>query len=554
MSLTGKFVLALLVALSTCCLAVVSVASFCAKKTLEKDVDRNLKLMTNIVIKASDNTFSHFEHLAAFFAQDQALIKAVELFDQKNVARIVRDYLNSEVDLDFITITDKNTMVMGRAHSPKWGDYIANQRTVLEALQGRAAQGVVLGSEVPFSFRASHPLQRQDGTIVGSLSLGLNLAVPDYVDWLKAMTGLEVSIFLGADCVMTTIMKGERRQTREQSLAPEIAAAVLQDGQSRVASVLIEGVHYKAAYWPVRDLDGNIVGCWFLGDSLEDLMAAWNQSVYDIITAVFALLVLLTIIFVPVSIKISAPIRKISRYIQEVSNNKLDARLNIYGANDIGELAAKLRNMVAILRTRNDKMRELSYRDALTGLWNRRYFMIVAKQEISLALRYEQKICLGMADIDFFKQVNDSYGHSAGDMVLKHVADLFGANLRASDTVARYGGEEFCFLLPHTSLQEGRVAMEKLRRLCEASALTLRPSEAVKVTVSFGVAALSQDEAEQYHSAEKELALLIERADRALYRSKREGRNRVTMDAEPELDPEAPAETNKEPGAGQSET
>lgn len=362
------------------------------------------------------------------------------------------------------------------------------------------------------------------------------------------MTGLEVSIFLGEDCIMTTIMEGELRQTKAQTLAPEIVAAVLRDGQSCVASVLIEGVHYKAAYWPVRDLDGNIVGCWFLGDSLDDLMTAWKQSVYNMVTMVFALLVVLTIIFVPLGLEISSPIRKISRYIQEVSNNKLDARLNIYGANDIGELAAKLRNMVAILRTRNDEMRELSYRDTLTGLWNRRYFMIVAKQEISLALRYEQKLCLGMADIDFFKQVNDSYGHSTGDMVLKHVAALFGANLRASDTVVRYGGEEFCFLLPHTSLREARVAMEKLRRLCEASALTLRPSEDIKVTVSFGVAALS-DEAEQYHSAEKELALLIERADRALYRSKREGRNRVTTEPKLELDPGAPTETNKEPRA-----
>lgn len=159
MSLTGKFVLALLVALSTCCLAVISVASFFAKNTMEKDVDRNLKLMTNIVIKSSDKTFQHFEHLAAFFAQDQALIKAVELFDRESAAQIARGYLNSEVDLDFITITDRNAMVIGRAHSPKWGDYVANQRTVLEALQGRAAQGVVLGSEVPFSFRASHPLR-----------------------------------------------------------------------------------------------------------------------------------------------------------------------------------------------------------------------------------------------------------------------------------------------------------------------------------------------------------------------------------------------------------
>lgn len=174
-----------------------------------------------------------------------------------------------------------------------------------------------------------------------------------------------------------------------------------------------------------------------------------------------------------------------------------------------------------VLKTER-KLRELATRDTLTGLSNRRHLLDLAQQEMSRASRGDEQVALVLADIDNFKQINDTHGHDAGDRVLIHVSGLFRDICRAQDTVARWGGEEFLFLLPATDAAAASELAERVRRNTVGAEIP-HAGAVIRVSISLGVAALA--EAESLESA-------IARADAALYCSKAEGRKRVTM-AEP---------------------
>ena len=162
--------------------------------------------------------------------------------------------------------------------------------------------------------------------------------------------------------------------------------------------------------------------------------------------------------------------------------------------------------------------------DALTNLNNRRQFETRLGQEIAIAKRQDNPLCAMMIDIDFFKGVNDKYGHAAGDEVLRTVACIIKDALRESDIPARYGGEEFAVLLPFTKLEEAQLVGERLRAKVESTKITINQDnpdkQDINVTISMGLA--------EYDKIESGEAL-FERADKALYEAKAGGRNQVKV-------------------------
>ncbi len=162
---------------------------------------------------------------------------------------------------------------------------------------------------------------------------------------------------------------------------------------------------------------------------------------------------------------------------------------------------------------------ELSLRDPLTGLANRRHFYTAADREIRRKNRLRHSIAVMLLDIDRFKSVNDTHGHAIGDRVLRKVAATISGSTRSSDLVCRYGGEEFAVLLPETDFSS---ATSLGRRLIERIAKTETTTEkgSISVTASMGIAALDEDESET-------IEILLERADHALYVAKNAGRNQL---------------------------
>lgn len=172
-----------------------------------------------------------------------------------------------------------------------------------------------------------------------------------------------------------------------------------------------------------------------------------------------------------------------------------------------------------------DKLRKLATTDPLTGLSNRRFFMESAEEALQRALRYERELSLLMMDIDFFKNVNDTYGHDAGDDVLKGFASAGLKILRNIDVFGRIGGEEFSILLPDTGLEGGKLVAERLRKEIETSRMYTRSGE-LSITVSVGVACLNEKTRSLEH--------LLKAADIGLYTAKHAGRNRVEVQLSPD--------------------
>jgi two-component system cell cycle response regulator len=190
---------------------------------------------------------------------------------------------------------------------------------------------------------------------------------------------------------------------------------------------------------------------------------------------------------------------------------------------DPAELLARVR---ASLRTRHllDSLSRNAMIDGLTGLWNRTYLEAHVTIELATARRTEGPLACIMADVDHFKSINDTYGHSFGDEVLREVSSLLTRNCRTEDIVCRYGGEEFTILLPNTPLDRAAELAERLRVAIETRPFSCRDTP-VHVTCSFGVANLR----------ERIPPSVVELADQALYHAKRSGRNRVEMSHETDL-------------------
>jgi two-component system, cell cycle response regulator len=194
---------------------------------------------------------------------------------------------------------------------------------------------------------------------------------------------------------------------------------------------------------------------------------------------------------------------------------------------DEGELIARVKAHLKIkhlqdeLKEKNALLQELSGTDDLTKLANRRRFMEQFANEFARAKRYKTELSFLILDLDFFKQVNDSHGHLAGDSVLVQIAKVMKESVRSSDLVGRYGGEEFGLLLPETGLKGSRVYADRIRKRIEDTRFEAA-GKLIHVTVSGGISSYPEISVETVDE-------LWRKADQALYRAKQNGRNRIEL-------------------------
>ena len=188
----------------------------------------------------------------------------------------------------------------------------------------------------------------------------------------------------------------------------------------------------------------------------------------------------------------------------------------------VEEATRRLHKAMVSNETARRELELLANRDGLTGLINRRHFMANAEAEIRRSQRYGRPIAVALGDLDSFKRLNDTYGHGAGDVVLRTFAELLSDSVRQSDLVCRYGGEEFAFLFPESTLEQAHILVERFRQRFAEHDIRLPDGLLVRVTLSIGLADAS-------HCP---LEIALQRADFALYEAKRLGRNRVIVAAD----------------------
>ena len=216
------------------------------------------------------------------------------------------------------------------------------------------------------------------------------------------------------------------------------------------------------------------------------------------------------------------PIERLSVAARRVADGDLEVEVPILGSGELSQLTRMFNDMVRLLREGRADLEHLSVTDPLTGLANRRRLMAELEHEVRRSDRLGRRFSLAMLDIDHFKDFNDSYGHPAGDALLKCLAKVLQDLVRDVDTAARYGGEEFLVILTEARVGEAARAAERIRaRLSEERFAAPGGAAPVGVTVSIGLAEFPADGTSP--------EALISAADKALYRAKEAGRNRVIV-------------------------
>lgn len=215
------------------------------------------------------------------------------------------------------------------------------------------------------------------------------------------------------------------------------------------------------------------------------------------------------------------PLSQLQHATTRLAAGDLAARVPNLSSQEFNRLAQTFNHMARMLQSHEADLRRMAIHDGLTGLYNRREFQSRLYQEIERSRRYAHSFALLLLDIDFFKRVNDTHGHPAGDHVLREIARVLNESTRPIDTAARYGGEEFAVVLPEAQDEGAFITAERIRRTIAAITLTLDDGAPLKLTVSIGIGLFPQ----HGHSA----ASLLEMTDQALYKAKTTGRNRVVM-------------------------
>jgi diguanylate cyclase (GGDEF)-like protein len=228
------------------------------------------------------------------------------------------------------------------------------------------------------------------------------------------------------------------------------------------------------------------------------------------------------------------PLDRLTRGAAKVAAGDLEVDVPVLSRGEVGYLTEVFNNMVTrlrqgreklaaineTLRQKNEELHEISITDSLTALYNRKHLMETLDKEVARSERHKHTFALLVIDIDHFKEYNDTYGHLAGDEVLRRLAAVFKKSIRSCDYAARYGGEEFIVLLPEISAEDGVQAAERIRNQVAEKKFGSNKKPMV-VTVSVGVAAYPKDG--------KDPESVIKKADGALYKAKEHGRNRVVL-------------------------
>jgi two-component system, NtrC family, C4-dicarboxylate transport sensor histidine kinase DctB len=414
--------------------------------------------------------------------------------------------------------------------------YVMNTSGIAIASSNWNTRGSYVGKDFSFRPYFQEAMRNSAGRFYG---IGSVSGVPGYFLAYPAMVGghpigvVAVKIDLdnldrqwevGADEIAVTddsgiIFLSSNGSWKYRSTRPLTAAALRRLQETRQYAALlkspIEIVPDHA--WPsdnvvrIRNPDRPDENPPYLVQSHELPQSKWTISIYSDMSEVNAT----AMRYAVAAVGSAAFFVLLAMYVRQVRRRAIEkeaARKAAQAARE--QLEEKHRELEAL----SENLKTMSISDPLTGCYNRRYFQEISPKMVSAAQRHRRSISILMLDVDFFKKINDGYGHLAGDAVLKEIAQICRATLREPDFLVRFGGEEFVAILPDTATGEALPVAERLRDAIERLQVRLGERE-LHVTVSIGLS--------EFAASEVSLEKAFARADIALYEAKRSGRNRV---------------------------
>lgn len=356
---------------------------------------------------------------------------------------------------------------------------------------------------------------RLEGDVAYLLYKGETDITRDYslLDQFKEDTGLDITLFYQDTRILTTLYNAQGERIVGSGAPDIVIRDVLNTGENHFYThTLINGKAYFSYYIHLRNQDGSVVGMLFVGRPSETVSLSIQNYVYPLTWLIIGFVALVSVCIYFYTRRFVAVLLHIHSFLSEVASGNLNATLDhsvTKRSDELGDIGRCALSMQRSLRTMIEQ-------DALTELYNRRSGDKKLRQVFEESRSSGQSFAIAIGDIDFFKKVNDTYGHECGDAVLKNVSALLKQHMWHRGFAARWGGEEFLLVFENVDLAEARKQLELLMdKIHELD--TLYEGQHVKVNMTFGLIC----------DPDKDIHALLKEADEKLYIGKTNGRNQV---------------------------
>lgn len=354
-----------------------------------------------------------------------------------------------------------------------------------------------------------------EGDVAYLLYKGETDITRDYslLDQFKEDTGLDITLFYQDTRILTTLYNAQGERIVGSGAPDIVIRDVLNTGENHFYThTLINGKAYFSYYIPLRNQDGSVVGMLFVGRPSETVSLSIQNYVYPLTWLIIGFVALVSVCIYFYTRRFVAVLLHIHSFLSDVASGNLNATLDhsvTKRSDELGDIGRCALSMQRSLRTMIEQ-------DALTELYNRRSGDKKLRQVFEESRSSGQSFAIAIGDIDFFKKVNDTYGHECGDAVLKNVSALLKQHMWRRGFAARWGGEEFLLVFENVDLAEARKQLELLMdKIHELD--TLYEGQHVKVNMTFGLIC----------DPDKDIHALLKEADEKLYIGKTNGRNQV---------------------------
>lgn len=326
--------------------------------------------------------------------------------------------------------------------------------------------------------------------------------------------GADASLFLGNTRYLTTVMNPDGTKAIGTKVAPKVEEYVLNRGQEYFSDeIQVNENLYFGYYIPIRDSGKKVIGMLFVGTPRKEVIKDINKVILLVggsAALVMAVVIVITVLY---SRRMVYSLHKIQNFLGKIAGGDTKAEIDPYllaRHDEIGEMG----RFAVMLQS---SITDLVGKDPLTSLYNRRCGNIMLENQAERVILKNAPFTIAMGDIDLFKKINDTYGHPAGDEVLKHTASVMQKQMECLGFVFRWGGEEFLLLFEGKSKEEAYSCLCELKESVEGSE-TFGEGYQIKITMTFGMADFGE---------ESNIEKLLQLADERMYRGKQAGRNCV---------------------------
>jgi diguanylate cyclase (GGDEF)-like protein len=496
--------------------------TFIVIRKIENQYFASMDARLKYTLEGIKKEYGLIQEEALSLAKSYASMKHIKELVKKEDRLALRDEfigLKAGTDLDIIELGNRKGIVLIRAHMlNKFGGDKSTDFQIKEALAGKTTVDVRKG-EFGLVISAAVPL-RNDGKIIGTVRTGYILN-SIFVDRIKMMNDMEISLYAKDKLIATTLMDRQKNRRKSLPIKKEFLEPVLKKGEERFFSLNIDSFSYSLGAFPLLTEKGEVVGILLGGLSNEAVLKMIARTRrYIFLIALFGGLLAAFLGFV-IAGNITEPVKKLMETTKRVASGDLNQEVHINSSDEIGALANSFNRMTKDLERLHRQTENLANTDALSGLYNYRYFYEQLEREIKEAQEYHYPLSLIVLDVDYFKKYNDTYGHLEGDMILKELGEVLKESIRKTDVAARYGGDEFMVVLPRMERKEAIRFAERMRIKVKERPFPKEEAQPLgDITISLGIAVYPEDAG----TTEE----LVKKADRAMYTAKNTGRNRVS--------------------------